>query len=206
MRRERGPGGHGGRGGFGFGPRGGGRGFMGGGGMPGGRKLSSADLQLVVLALLERQPAHGYELIRTVEETSNGFYTPSPGVIYPALTYLEEIGHAAVEPDGNRKLYRITDAGRAHLDANRAAAQTMLDALSRIGERMEQVREAFAGLDALDPRAADDLHRARHALKHALFSTRDCTPDEARRIAQILDRATADILGRPSTDRPATDR
>jgi DNA-binding PadR family transcriptional regulator len=195
MRRERGPGAHG---GFGFGGRGGGRGFMGGGGVPGGRKLSSADLQLVVLALLERQAAHGYELIRTLEETSNGFYTPSPGVIYPALTYLEEIGHAAVEPDGNRKLYRITDAGRAHLDANRSAAQSMLDALSRIGERMEQVREAFAGLDALDPRAADDLHRARHALKHALFSTRDCTPDEARRIATILDRATAEILGRPN--------
>jgi len=195
MRRERGPGGHG---GFGLGGRGGGRGFVGGGGVPGGRKLSSADLQLVVLALLERRAAHGYELIRTLEETSNGFYTPSPGVIYPALTYLEEIGHAAVEPDGNRKLYRITEGGRAHLDANRTAAQSMLDALSRIGERMEQVREAFAGLDALDPRAADDLHRARHALKHALFSMRDCTPDEARRIAAILDRTTAEILGRPN--------
>jgi DNA-binding PadR family transcriptional regulator len=170
---------------------------MGGGGVPGGRKLSSADLQLVVLSLLERQPAHGYELIRTLEETSNGFYTPSPGVIYPALTYLEEIGHAAVAPDGNRKLYSITDAGRAHLDASRPAAQAILAALGRIGERMEQVREAFAGLDALDPRAADDLHRARHALKHALFSTRDCTPDEARRITQILDRTTAEILGRP---------
>jgi DNA-binding PadR family transcriptional regulator len=170
---------------------------MGGGGMPGGRKLSSADLQLVVLALLERRAAHGYELIRTLEETSNGFYTPSPGVIYPALTYLEEIGHAAVEPDGNRKLYSLTDAGRAHLDANRPAAEAILKALGRIGERMEQVREAFAGLDALDPRAADDLHRARHALKHALFSTRDCTPDEARRITQILDRTTAEILGRP---------
>jgi len=195
MRRERGPGGHG---GFGLGPRGGGRGFMGGGGVPGGRKLSSADLQLVVLALLERQPAHGYELIRTLEETSNGFYTPSPGVIYPALTYLEEIGYAGVEPDGNRKLYRITDAGLGHLDAHRAAAQATLDALSRIGERMEQVREAFAGLDALDPRAADDLHRARHALKHALFALRDCTPDEARRIATILNRATAEILRRPN--------
>jgi DNA-binding PadR family transcriptional regulator len=162
--------------------------------MPGGRKLTSGDLQLVVLALLERRPAHGYELIKTLEETSNGFYTPSPGVIYPALTYLEEIGFAAVEPEGNRKLYSITDSGRSHLDAKRTTAEAMLDALSRIGDRMEQVREAFSGLDALDPKAAD-LHRARHALKHALMRTRDCTPDEARRIAQILDRATAEILG-----------
>jgi DNA-binding PadR family transcriptional regulator len=166
---------------------------MGGGGMPAGRKLSSADLQLVVLALLEKQPAHGYELIRAIEERSSGFYVPSPGVIYPALTYLEEIGQAAMEQDGNRKLYRLTEDGRRYLDANRANAEAMLEALGRVGGRMEQVREAFAGLDALDPRAADDLHRARHALKHALFQTRDCTPDEARRIAAILDRATAEI-------------
>ncbi len=190
--RGRGPGG------FGFGRGGGGPGFMGGGGMPAGRKLSSADLQLVVLALLERQPAHGYELIRAIEERSSGFYVPSPGVIYPALTYLEEIGQAGFEQVGNRKLYRLTDEGRRHLEANRANAEAMLAALGRIGGRMEQVREAFAGLDALDPKAADDLHRARHALKHALFRTRDCTPDEARRIAAILDRATAEILG-PNT-------
>jgi DNA-binding PadR family transcriptional regulator len=167
---------------------------MGGGGMPGGRKLSSADLQLVILALLEDQPAHGYELIRILEERSNGFYAPSPGVIYPALTYLDEVGHAAVELDGNRKLYRLTDEGRKHLDANRVEAEAMLDALSRIGERMEQVREAFAGLDDLDPRAADDLHRARHGLKHALMRARGASPEEARRITEILDRATAEIL------------
>jgi DNA-binding PadR family transcriptional regulator len=182
-------------GGFGFGRGGGGPGFMGGGGMPAGRKLSAGDLQLVVLALLEKQPAHGYELIRAIEERSSGFYVPSPGVIYPALTYLDEIGQAAVEQDGNRKLYRLTDEGRRHLEANRAHAESMLDALGRIGGRMEQVREAFAGLDALDPKAADDLHRARHGLKSVLFRTRDCTPAEARRIAAILDRATAEILG-----------
>src|SRR4051812_28966729 len=55
------------------------------GGMPGGRRLSAADLQLLLLALLEQRPAHGYELIRDLEERSGGFYTPSPGVIYPAL-------------------------------------------------------------------------------------------------------------------------
>ena len=168
---------------------------LGGGGLPGARKLSSVDLQLLVLALLEEKPAHGYELIRAVEERSGGFYTPSPGVIYPALTYLEEIGHAVVEAEGNRKRYSITAAGHAYLQANRANADAILDALTRIGGRMEDVREAFAGLDDLDPRAADDLHRARHALKHALMRKRGCPPDEARRIAEILDRATAVILG-----------
>jgi DNA-binding PadR family transcriptional regulator len=157
--------------------------------------MSSADLQLVVLALLETRPSHGYELIRALEERSNGFYTPSPGVIYPALTYLEEIGHAAVEPDGNRKLYRITDTGRQHLEENCAAAQAILDALSLVGGRMEGVREAFAGLDDLDPCGSDDLHCARHAVKHALRRKHGCTPQEARRIADILNRATAEVLG-----------
>ena len=182
-------------GGIGFGRGGHGRGFMGGGpgGLPGGRKLSSGDLQLVLLALLEKQPAHGYELIRALEERSSGFYAPSPGMVYPALTYLDEIGHAAVEPDGNRKLYRLTDDGRSYLDQNRDRAEEMLEAMGRIGSRMEQVREALAGLDAIDPETADALHRARHKLRQALMRTRDCAPDEARRITQILERAAAEI-------------
>jgi DNA-binding PadR family transcriptional regulator len=184
----------GGRGrGFGFG-REGGRGWMGGGGMPGGRRFSSTDLQLVLLAQLEQRPAHGYELIKALEEKSNGFYVPSPGVIYPALTYLDEIGHAEVEQEGNRKLYRLTDEGRKHLEANRATVDAMLEMLGRVGERMEQVREAFSGVDDADPRASGDLHRARHELKHALMRARGCSPDEARTIAAILDRATAEIV------------
>ena len=180
----------------GWGRGGGGFWGSGDGGAPSGRKLSSADLQLVVLALLEARASHGYELIRAVEERSNGFYTPSPGVIYPALTYLEEIGHAAVAAEGNRKLYTITDAGRAHLEANRARAEAILDALSRVGGRMEAVREAFAGLDDLDPTAGDDLHSARHALRHAVRRKQGCDAPEARRIAEILRRAAAEILGR----------
>jgi DNA-binding PadR family transcriptional regulator len=174
----------------------GGGGFwgFGDGGVPGGRRLSAGDLQLVILALLEDRPAHGYELIKALEERSGGFYAPSPGVIYPALTYLDEIGHAAVEQQGNRKLYNLTDAGRTHLNANRAVAEAILDALSRIGGRMDQVREAFAGLDDLDPRASDELHKARHALKHALARKRGGAPDETRRIAEILNRAATEIL------------
>ena len=90
-----------------------------GGDFPGGRKLDAIDIQLVILALLAEQPAHGYELIKTLEERSGGFYTPSPGVIYPALTYLHEIGHTSVEQQGTRKLYSITPQGKAHLEASR---------------------------------------------------------------------------------------
>src|SRR5580704_14815032 len=173
-------------------------GFMGGfsgGDFPAGRKLDAIDIQLVILALLAERPAHGYELIKTIEERSGGFYAPSPGVIYPALTYLNEIGHASVEQQGTRKLYSITAEGQTHLAANRAAAETILDALSRIGGRMDQVREAFAGVGDADAGASDEIHRARHALKHALHRKRGCDVEEAKRIAKILDRATSEILG-----------
>ncbi|MFT4117245.1 PadR family transcriptional regulator [Bradyrhizobium sp.] len=179
-----------GRGGHGFFGRGG------GGDFPGARRLSSEDLQLVILALLAEKPAHGYELIKIVEERSDGFYTPSPGVIYPALTYLEEVGHASVEQDGGRKLYSITPQGEAHLSANHATAETILQALTRIGRRMDEVREAFAGVSDLDGDASDELHRARHGLKRALRSKHGCDSAEARRVAGILDRAAAEILGK----------
>jgi DNA-binding PadR family transcriptional regulator len=171
-----------------------GGGFMGGDGFPSGRKLGSAELQLVLLALLVEQPAHGYELIKTLEERSNGFYTPSPGMIYPALTYLDEIGHAEASADGNRKLYTITDAGREHLAANKDQADMILLALSRIGGRMADIREAFSGLQDADPDASDDLHHARHALKHALMRSRGASAEEAKRLAKILKNATAEIL------------
>lgn len=168
---------------------------MGGGGDPfAGRKFTSANLQLVLLALLAEKPAHGYELIRILEERSNGFYTPSPGVIYPALTYLEEIGHAQVEQEGNRKLYKITEAGRQHLEAHRSEAETMLEVLSRIGSRMEHMREAFEGWHDLDARSSHEMHRARHDLKRAMMRTHGCSPEETRRIIEILDHATSEIL------------
>ena len=71
----------------------------------------------------------------------------------------------------------------------------ILDGLARIGGRMDDVREAFAGVGDLDGGASDELHRARHTLNHALYRKRGCDAKEARRIAKILNRATNDILG-----------
>ena len=181
-----------------------GRGFMGGrggGDFPAARRLGSFDLQLVILSLLAERPAHGYELIKTLEERSGGFYSPSPGMIYPALTYLHEIGHVDVEQDGQRKLYRITEAGRSHLTANQTTAEAILHALTRIGGRMDHVREAFAGLSDLDDEASDELDRASHGLKRALRGNRGRDAAEIRRIAKILDRATAEILQGGARDR-----
>jgi DNA-binding PadR family transcriptional regulator len=172
------------------------------GDLPGGRKLSSEDLQLVILALLADKPAHGYELMKAISEYSSGFYTPSPGVIYPALMYLNEIGYAEVDQDGTRKLYGLTPEGKAHLDANRAFANSILEMLSRIGGRMQDVRDAFAGVHEFFSDKLEEIHRARNALKAALKSKRGCGPEEATRIAKILDRAALEIVSNPEP--PAT--
>ena len=183
----------------GFGRFGGG--FMeddgpGGRGMRMGRKLASGDLQLLVLALLAEKPRHGYEIIKALEEKSKGFYTPSPGMVYPALTYLEEIGYATVAADGARKLYSITATGQAQLESNRAVVESMFAQFARVGEKMERFRRAFANDEAEDagsaPRGSAEMLRARHELKTALNAAAD-TREENERIAEILRRAAAEI-------------
>src|SRR5262245_38318553 len=99
---------------------GGGRHGMGGGDMPRfGRMVSSSDLQLIALALIAEQPRHGYEIIKLLEERSEGIYSPSPGMVYPTLTYLEEADYVSAQAEGAKKSYSITENGRAYLDKNR---------------------------------------------------------------------------------------
>ena len=163
-------------------------------GLHGGRKLSSADLQLLLMQLLAARPAHGYELIKSLEERTDGFYAPSPGMVYPALTYLEEIGHAAVTVKGNKKLYQLTGEGAAHLGQNREAAEEILAELERIGSQMADARRAFDE-NADDGESSRELEAARRALRRAQREKAPYSPDEAQRIAEILERATADIIG-----------
>ena len=193
---------------FGFGPHfaeGFGRDGGGRGGFGPGRKLGSTDLQLLLLALLAEKPSHGYELIKAVEERSSGYYTPSPGMVYPALTYLEEIGHASVAAEGTRKLYSATDAGRKYLADNRASLDTLLAQLQQIGRRMQKLRRAMRpdpGLtDTPDDApvradgAAPELQVARYDLKLALSAKSEAPHAEQLRIAAILRQAAADIRG-----------
>jgi len=132
-------GGPGGRGGFGGGDWGG---F--GDNLRIGRMLASGDLRLVALYLIEQQPRHGYDLIKAIEEKTNGLYSPSPGVIYPALTFLEEANFVTSVTEGNKRLYTITDEGRVHLNDNRAAVESTLSHLATVGEQFEKVRARWA--------------------------------------------------------------
>ncbi|MCS6761229.1 MAG: PadR family transcriptional regulator [Candidatus Devosia symbiotica] len=111
-----------------------------------GRMLTSGDLRLMTLYLLKEQPRYGYDLIRAIEEKSVGFYSPSPGILYPALTFLEEAGYATSHIDGNKKLYTITDEGCAHLSDNRKSIESTMAFLAKAGEKMHRFRE-FAQAD-----------------------------------------------------------
>lgn len=178
----------------GFGGFAGGRGF-GGPDFRTGRKLGGDELQLVLLALLDEKPSHGYELIKLLGERSGGFYSPSPGMVYPALTYLEEVGYASVAAEGAKKLYSLTPEGRAYLDQHRDEAKAILSQLETIGQRMGDVRRAFSGEEdgALD---SADIRQAVHALKHALREKRRAGPEEQKRVTNILRRATEEIVGK----------
>jgi DNA-binding PadR family transcriptional regulator len=169
---------------------------MGGGAFRSGRKLGAADLQLVILALLKEKARHGYELIKALEERTGGFYSPSPGMVYPALTYLEETGLAVVfESDGAKKLYRITPDGETRLKQDETIAEAILTQLERMGRKMERVREAFAA-EAEDEDLAQELKAARRELRSVLRERRRSSPEEQQRIADILKRAIGEIRGK----------
>ncbi|HVY62243.1 MAG TPA: PadR family transcriptional regulator, partial [Planctomycetota bacterium] len=168
--------------------------------------VADGDLRLIVLALLEKAPRHGYDIIKAVEELTSGFYSPSPGVIYPTLTYLEEAGHAASAAEGNKKVYSITEAGRAYLEENRTQADAILSRIGWIGGRLAQARQFFErGGEARDrdiPDVVPELNAARRALKAALAAKLDATPEEQRRIAELLLKAAKDIAGNAGSRGP----
>jgi len=171
-------------------------GFMGGMGgraFRAGRRLASGDLQLVLLALLAERASHGYELIKALEERSGGFYSPSPGMVYPALTWLEEMGYASVTAEGVRKLYGITEAGRAYLTENQDAADAMLSQLEHVGRKMGRLREVFGGIDEEEDCDWRDLEAVRRELRQALREKRRTSPEEKSRIIAILRQALVKI-------------
>jgi DNA-binding PadR family transcriptional regulator len=102
----------------------------------GGRRVfDQGDLRLVILRLIAEKPRYGYELIKEIEDRLGGAYSPSPGVIYPTLTLLEEMGHTQVTAsDGGKKLYAITAEGEAALAASKAATDAIFAKIAQINE------------------------------------------------------------------------
>ncbi len=149
-----------------------------------GRFFAHGDLRLVILHLVAEKPRHGYEIIKAIEDSVRGAYSPSPGVVYPTLTLLEELGHAFVTPgEGTKKLYAITPEGQAMLDASRPT----VDALLR---RMAEAARAFG--DGPPP----SVKRAAEGLKMALrlrLARGPFDDDASAAIAAALDAAAAAV-------------
>jgi DNA-binding PadR family transcriptional regulator len=148
-----------------------------------GRTFDSGDLRLVVLALLQEKPRHGYEIIKELGERVGGGYSPSPGVVYPTLTMLEEMGYATVAQDqAGRKAYTLTGEGEAFLAANRP-----------------QVDAIFARLEGANADRRGDfapLLRAMENLRMAVrlrMRRRDATSAQIQAIADVLDEAAKTI-------------
>jgi DNA-binding PadR family transcriptional regulator len=191
---------HGGRGGGGFG----------GGAFRVGKMLADGDLRVVVLALLTDTPRHGYDIIKALEERSHGIYSPSPGVVYPTLTYLEEVGYVSATAEGNRKVYAITDSGRAYLAENRELAAMVLDGLDRFGRKMSQAKAWWEGekqgrkerdRDRDIPGVLDEVNDARRELKSSIAEAlQDASEDIQRRVAKAMRDAAAAIRKATKSD------
>lgn len=165
----------------GRGPRGG----RGGGG--GGRVFGHGGLRFVLLQLIADKPAHGYELIKAIEDRLGGSYAPSPGVVYPTLTLLEELGYLSVEnaDGGGRKRYSVTDSGQEFLAANRETADAMMARMN-------------GGVDGAGPRGGrpPQVTRAIENLKLAMrmrLSGTPLTEQQAHDFAAVLDSAAQQI-------------
>ena len=149
---------------------------------PGGRQrlLEHGDLRVLVLHLIDEAPRHGYELIKAVEDLSGGTYAPSPGVIYPTLTMLEELGHISATANSTKRLFNITEAGKETLDASRAVLDVMLARLA-----------SGPGRDAVMP-----VRRAMENLKTALrmkLGGRTANPEAMRQATDMIDELVRKI-------------
>ncbi len=180
---------HRGFGGYGFGRHG-----MGGGMGPedlrAGRMLAQGDLRLIALALIAEEPRHGYEIIKLVEEKTADWYSPSPGVVYPTLTYLEEAGYVTVSSEGAKKLYTITEEGRAYLAEHRELADAVLKRLAAVGERIARFRCRLGDDDESLPRSVSGAFQdLSEAVRELLREDREAKS----RVIDVIDRATSEL-------------
>lgn len=123
----------------------------------GGRRrvFDSAELRLVLLKLIADQPRHGYELIRAIEDLTGGSYVPSPGMVYPTLTMLLEMGHIAeAKSEGPRKAFTVTEDGLSELAAKKAEVDALFARLAELANQQERtdsapIRRAMSNLRAV---------------------------------------------------------
>ena len=148
------------------------------------RMVESGELRLLLLKLIAEEPRHGYDLIRAIEQLTGGEYVPSPGIVYPTLTMLQDMGLIEEAPgEGARKPFQVTEAGKKHLEEKEKEADAVYDRLADLAPDPEQSAGPAIG------RAVRNLMTA---LSHRIG--RDGLDDELlHEIASILDEAAQRI-------------
>ena len=154
-----------------------------------GFRMERGDLRYVILDLLKDRPSYGYEIIQALEERFHGFYSPSAGTVYPTLQWLQDLGYVSVEEQEGRKVYTITDGGRAFL-----------------AERQEKVEEVWERMGAWwgGPQMRDqwrdigrewrDLGREmRDVFKDLRYEARRVSPEKLSRVREVVAKAGRDI-------------
>jgi DNA-binding PadR family transcriptional regulator len=145
------------------------------------RHFRRGDLKYVILHLVKDQPRHGYDIIRALEEYSHGLYTPSPGVVYPTLQLLEEMGHIAGEQQDGKKVYSITQDG--------------LDFLAKGEKRSNDIRRHMAKWwDFANVEEMGGVMHSYGELGHMLSKgLRGATAEKLNHIQQVITKAHQDI-------------
>ncbi len=150
------------------------------------RMFEGGELKIVFLALMEAEPRHGYDLIREIETRTGGAYAPSPGIVYPTLTLLEEIGHnEAQASEGAKRQYALTESGKAFLDEHRREAETALGRLDAIGERARPMDSGPVARAMQNLKTALGQRLSNQPDKKVLFEVADLIDEAARKIERL---------------------
>lgn len=151
------------------------------------RMFESGELRLVLLKLIADEPRHGYDLIRAIEELTEGEYAPSPGVVYPTLTLLLDMGLIEEAPsEGSRKPFQIRKDGRTHLEENSEAVAELFERLERSGSHRRRGRRPEMGRAVANLMTALRNRISEEGLNEALLrEVIEILDDAARRIERL---------------------
>ena len=148
------------------------------------RFFDNGHLRLVILQLIADKPSYGYEIIKAIEERLSGGYAPSPGVVYPTLTLLEEEGLAMVaSTEGNKKLYAATEEGKAYLKTNQALLKAIFGRIQAAGKMFGRGKS---------PQIERAIMNLKFALKMRL-ERGSLSAEQIGKIAEALDAAARTI-------------
>lgn len=148
-----------------------------------GRVFDRGDLRYMVLQLLADRPMHGYEVMQALGKQAGGWYTPSAGSVYPVLQLLQDQGHVTSEERDGKRVYSITESGRAFLDENRDRVEDVFDRVSGIADR-------YTGSEMKDL-TRSFIRFAQVSFEEAIRRAGDT--EEVERLQEILDRATREM-------------